>query len=112
MEGLFSLKYGIGGICVLLTLHVFLKVGEFLWALREKKEIISEATIKELTQAVRANTQATQHLEHRLGALEKMSGDLPKFRLDIRRFYAAIKEIAGDKWPRIRDEIMKDEFTQ
>lgn len=112
MEKLFSLEYGVGGMCVLLTLMVLLKVAEFLWNLREKKESMSEAAIKNLTQAVEANTKATQHLDGRLQFLEKSLSELPKFKTDIRRFYAAIKEVAGDKWPRIRDEIMKDEFSQ
>lgn len=112
MEGILSLKYGIGGLCVLFTLSVFVRVGEFLWKIREKKETISESAIKDLTHAVQQNTAATQHLDRRLEKLEGMASDMPKFKTDMRRFYVAIKEVAGDKWPRIRDEIMKDEFTQ
>lgn len=112
MEGALSLKYGIGGLCVLFTLSVLLRVSEFLWKLREKKESISETAIQDLTVAVRQNTAATQHLDRRLEKLEGMASDMPKFKTDIRRFYAAIKEVAGEKWPKIRDEIMKDEFTQ
>lgn len=112
MEGLLSLKYGIGGLCVLFTLSVLLRVGEFLWKLREKKETISETAIKDLTLAVQQNTSATQHLDRRLEKLEAIASEMPKFKIDIRRFYAAIKEVAGDNWPKIRDEIMKDEFTQ
>ncbi len=112
MDRFFSLEYGIGGLCVILTLSVFLKVGEFLWALREKKETLSESAIKDLTIAVQQNTAATQHLDRRLEKLEGVAAELPKFKTDIRRFYAAIKEVAGDKWPRIRDEILRDDFTQ
>lgn len=32
-----------------------------------------------------------------------------KMRLDIRRAFKAIRLIAGDRWPKIREEIMKDE---
>lgn len=112
MDKLFELQYGIGGVCVLLTLHILVQVGKFVWSLKKEKESLSESAIKQLTTAVQANTSATQHLDQRLGHLEKSISDLPKFKTDIRRFYAAIKEVAGDKWPRIRDEIMKDDFSQ
>lgn len=111
MEKAFSLEYGIGGLCVLFTLMVMLKVGEFLWKLREKKETLSEAAVKDLTLAMQANTAATQHLDHRLQQIEKMVVDVPKFKTDLRRFYTALKILGGDRWPQVRDEIMKDEFT-
>lgn len=106
-----QLEYGIGGLCVILTLSVLLRVGEFIWGLREKKDSISEASIERLTKAVEENTHATRHLDHRLKDLEKAVQEFPKFKTDIRRFYAAIKEVAGEKWPRVRDEIMKDDFS-
>lgn len=112
MEKFFSLQYGVAGICVLLTIHVLIYVGEFLWKIREKKETISDLAVKDLTSAMYSNTSATRHLDNRLQHLERTITDLPKFKTDLRRFYAAIKEVAGDKWPKIRDEIMKDEFTQ
>lgn len=111
MEKMLSLEYGVGGACVLLTLMVLLKVGEFLWKLKEKKDSLSEAAIRDLTAAVESSTAATKHLDSRLQHLEKAIAEIPKFKTDIRRFYAAIKEVAGDKWPSIRDEIMKDEFS-
>lgn len=111
MEDVFSLKYGVGGLCALLTLLVVLKAGEIVLAFQKKKEALSESAIKDLTIAVQQNTAATQHLDRRLEKLEGVAAELPKFKLDIRRFYSALKVIAGDKWPRIRDEIMKDDFT-
>lgn len=111
MEKVLSLQYGIGGVCVLLTLMVLLKVGEFLWKLREKKDVLSESAIHDLTAAVESSTRAMQHLDSRLQHIEKTIAEIPKFKTDIRRFYAAIKEVAGPAWPQIRDEIMKDEFT-
>jgi hypothetical protein len=111
MEDLFSSKYGIAGICVLLTIQILVKVGEFLWDVKKEKEALSDNSVQLLTKAVEENTTATKHLDSRLGNLEKSVSELPKFKTDIRRFYAAIKEVAGDKWPAIRDEIMKDDFT-
>lgn len=96
MEKLFSLEYGVAGVCVLLTIMILVKVGEFLWSLRVKKDSVSDQAIKDLTAAV-------EKLEHTVA-------DLPKFKTDIRRFYAAIKHVSGDKWPTIRDEIMKDDL--
>lgn len=111
MEKLLTLEYGIGGLCVLVTLSILVRVGEFVWSLREKKESLSEATIVKLTQAMQENTLAVKHLDCRLEALERSASDLPKFKVDMRRFYSGLKEVAGEKWPKIRDEIMKDDFT-
>ncbi len=111
MEKLFNLDYGIAGICVILTIQLLVKLGEFLWHLQMKKETLSEAAIKKLTQAVEENTFAAKHLDMRINSLEKALGDLPKFKTDIRRFYTAVKSLAGDKWPAIKKEILEDDIA-
>src|ERR1700689_4714361 len=111
MDKIFSLEYGVGGVCVLLTIMVLMKVGEFVWSVREKRESLSESAITELTKAVQQNTVALQFLEMRLKALELSVTEFPKLKNDIRRFYTAMKEIAGERWADIRDEIMKDGFN-
>jgi hypothetical protein len=111
MQHFFSLEYGVGGVCVLLTIMVLIKVGEFVWALREKKESLSEAAVADLTKAMQQNTVAVQFLEHRLQAIENSIVEVPKLKTDLRRFYCALKSLAGEKWGTIRDEIMRDDFT-
>lgn len=93
---------------MILTISVLVKVGEFLWKLREKKEALSESSVGKLTEAVEQNTFATKHLDLRLSSLEKSLSELPKFKTDIRRFYIAVKALAGDKWPEIRKAIMEE----
>lgn len=111
MEKFLSLEYGVAGICVMLTILVLTNVAKFVWSLAKEKEKLSETTIKELIAAVEKSTATIKHLDDRLVSLEKAVAELPKFKTDIRRFYAAIKEVSGDRWPKIRDEILKDEFT-
>lgn len=111
MEDALSLKYGVGGLCVLLTIMVLLKVAEFAWKTKEEREQLSEKTVRELTKAVQENTIATQFLELRMKTLEGTFSEVPKLRNDLRRFYGAIKSLAGDRWLEIREEIMKDEFS-
>lgn len=111
MEKLFSLEYGIGGVCVLLTLMVLLRVAEFVWKMVERKGKISEETLETLVRAVRESTVAMKFQDQRLKSIEDAVSELPKIKTDLRRFYAAMKEIAGDQWPAIRDEILKDGFT-
>lgn len=111
MDKLFSLEYGIGGVCVLLTLMVLLRVGEFVWRIVERKEKLSEKTLEELVHAVRESTVAMKFIDERLKLIESNVSEIPKLKTDLRRFYAAMKEVAGDKWPAIRDEIVKDGFT-
>jgi hypothetical protein len=111
MEKLFSLEYGIGGVCVLLTLMVLLRVGEFVWKIVERKEKVSEKTLEELVHAVREASISMKFIDERLKLIEAAVSEIPKMKTDLRRFYAAMKEVAGDKWPSIRDEITKDGFT-
>lgn len=113
MDKLLDLKDNVPGslvgICVILTLHLFFKIVEFLQQMQRKKESANDQAIKDLTKAVQENTQATEKLGLRLNEIEKLITELPKLKLDLRRFYSAIKLVAGDKWPQIRDEILKDE---
>lgn len=95
-DNIFDLKYGVAGVCVLLTIMVLIQVGKFVWTVKQEKDKLSDDTVADLVKAV-------EKLEHTVS-------DLPKFRTDVRRFYTAIKVIAGDKWPQVRDEIMKDDF--
>lgn len=108
MEDLFSLKYGIGGICALLTISILFKVAEFVWKIREKKEMSSDMAMVDLTKAVQECTLTMKVLDIRLKAMEMANSEFPKLRNDLRRVFTAMKEIAGDKWPMVRDEIMKD----
>jgi hypothetical protein len=75
-------KYGILGL-------ILLKLGEVLWNIFKKKYKADE----ELAKAVHELTKAIKPLE-----------DMP---IHMRRAFTAIKIISKDKWPEIREEIMK-----
>lgn len=113
MEKLLDLKDGAGGllasICVILALQVLIKVGEFLWNLKEKKDSASEAAVKELTATMLKNTEAIKLLDQKLGKIEGIISEIPKFKLDVRRMFSAVKILAGEKWTNIRKEIMKED---
>lgn len=81
---------------------------EFLWKVREKKDSASESAINELTEVVKKNTLAMELLDRRLDKLEIVLSEIPKFKLDMRKYYSAIKILAGDKWPSIRKEIEEE----
>lgn len=112
---LLDFKNGLPGllisICVILSLQLVFKVGEFLWKLREKKDSASEAAIRELTEVVKHNILATEHLEQRLNELKNTLSEIPKFKSDMRRLFSAIKIVSGDKWSQIRKEIMEEESS-
>lgn len=101
-DGAFDLKYGVAGVCVLLTLFILLEVFKFLWSLREKKDSVSDRELSKLTAAMKEATASIKHLELSMGELQKL-------KIDIRRFYTAVKAIAGPKWPEIRDEILAED---
>lgn len=104
MEKLFTLEYGVGGVCVILTLLVLVRVGEFLWKLREKKDSASDI-------ALRSIAERLEEIEDHIEDMRHTVADIPKLRLDLRRFYSALKTLSGEKWSAIRDEIMKDDFS-
>lgn len=110
-DHIFSLRYGISGLCVLLTIMVLMRVAEFVWKLYEKKESLSESAVINLSRVVQENTIALQMLDLRLKNIEASISELPKIKNDLRRFFSAVKEIAGERWPEIRDELMKDGFN-
>jgi hypothetical protein len=85
-----------------------MKVAEFLWKTHQEKQAVTEETTKFLIKTVQENTVTMQLLEHRLRSLEMSFSELPKLKVDIRRSFTAIKSLAGNRWPSIRDELMKD----
>lgn len=110
-EGMFDLKYGVAGICVMLTVLVLVQAAKFVLSVKAEKDKISQKSLEELIDAVDSLTIAMNILKVRIDEAEKSLGLLPKFNTDVRRFYAAIKALAGDKWPAIRNEILEDDFT-
>ena len=101
----FSLKYGVAGVCVMLTLMVILKVGEILFKMQVRKSESSEETLKANTEALRDMTFALKNVDQRLILAEAI---LKKLDLDLRRAFAAIRLTAGDKWTAISEQIQKD----
>lgn len=99
---------------LLILVVVFLCAGlikgiiEFLWKIKQEKDSVSETVIKELTRTIHENTMATQHLDKRLSEVEQTFSELPKLKMDMRKFYAAVKILSGDKWSDIRREMEED----
>lgn len=96
-----SLGYGVGGICVLLTLNILVKVAQFLIEHQKRKAQVTEATVRELVEAVKK-------LEFRMIELNVSFDQMTKLKTDMVRSFTALKNLAGDRWPAIREEIMKD----
>lgn len=100
----------LASLVIILSLHFLVKVGEFLWKLFEKKNELSEKSVQKLTSALHVNTSAIEKLETRILHAEKGLADMPKFKSDLRKLFAAVKFIAGDEWIKIRQEVMSDEI--
>ena len=65
--------------------------------------------VEDSSKALTANTLAIKDLTMSVKSLEKDVQDITKLRLDLRRYYGALKMLAGDKWPSIRKEL-EEEF--
>jgi len=84
LEELLSSKHGLLYVGIILLLHLFFRVAEFAWGVWKGKSDITEISVTEL------------------------KAEIIKLRTDLRRYYAAIKLIAKDEWPKIREEIMDE----
>lgn len=89
-------------ICVVLSLHLVFKLIEFLWKLREKKDLASETAITKLTETL-------DKTNFRLEKLESSLDGQVKLRRDVRRSFQAVKILSGDQWPTIMNKIVEEE---
>lgn len=108
MEKLLDPANGPIALITFLALHLVIKIVEFLWAFKEKKDLVTESGIEKLSQAVQQNTWASEKLEARIKQLEHTLGVVDKLQTDMRKAFIAIKSISGDNWPKIREEIMEE----
>lgn len=114
MESLVDSQHGsstlLAGIAIVLCLHLFLKISEFLWNMAKKKSDLSDLSIEKLTVALNHSTSAIEKLEHEIISVKKDIAQIPRFKHDLRRAFMAIRIISGEKWPKIREELMEIEF--
>ncbi len=74
----------------------------------KKKSELSDQTVIQLTDALKNNTSAVEKLEYEFDRVKQELAQLPRFKSDIRRAYLALRILSGDKWSKIREEIMND----
>jgi hypothetical protein len=98
----------LASLCVITTLQLLTRVGEFLWKMKEKKDQLSEAGVQKLTNTVDANTKAIEKLETTFSTLAETLSKVPKHDVDLKRLFSAVKIVAGDRWTKIRKEIMDE----
>lgn len=106
MEGLLDTTHGtstlLASLVIIMALHLFFKIGEAVWNYLKKKSELSEQSVTGLTAAV-------LKLESRLEKIEKELSVIPKLRLDLRRIFIAVKQLAGDNWEEIKKLIMEED---
>lgn len=99
---LLSSANGIPALCVLVTLFLLLKIGEFVWKLIEQKDKLKDDTVKELSDALKKNTQT-------LDEMKPLLSEIPKMKIDLRRYFTAMKIISGDKWKEVYRDVLEEE---
>lgn len=112
MEALIDSEHGVAvllaGITVVLCLHLFLKIGEFLWEIFKKKNEGSEEHISKIDLALTQNTRAVQELRIQVQLLERELIEVHKFKSDSQKLFSAVKIMAGKQWPRVRKAMEED----
>lgn len=98
----------LASLCVIMTLHLLIKVGEFVWEILKKKSEVSEKSIERLTMALNNSTRTIEGLEKDIREVQRELSKMNKLQLDIRRLYVAMKIVAGERWARVRKEMMDD----
>lgn len=115
MEGFLDSSHGLStllaSVVIILALHLFFKFAEFVWGIMNKKNEVSEQSIERLSLSLAQNTQALQGLQVQMKEIERDLSEMPKFKLDLRRAFSAVKLVSGDKWSEIRKIIMEDEIS-
>ncbi len=116
MESLLDSQHGVSyiltSIAVLLCLHLFKGVGEFLFELFKKKAEDTGKEISEISLALTQNTQAVRELRIQIGILERELSEVHKFKTDTQRVFAAIKFMAGKRWPIVRKAMEEDHIPK
>lgn len=105
-----SLLALLAGLVITGCLQVFLKILEFMWQFVKKKIDTNEDITKELITALNGCTSALAKLDEKVASLEAVLLEIPKFKLDLKRMFTAIKMMAGEDWAKIKKEIMDDEL--
>lgn len=115
MEALVSGEHGVttllAGLVIILSLHLCLKLGEFIFELIKKKSELTEKNIDNMVNALALNIEALHKLEARMSSIETTLKDFSRFKVDVRRLFIAIKELSGENWDAIRKTIMDDDFS-
>lgn len=99
---------GAAALCILITIYILFRVFTFVWQIKKEKDKLSEESVKKLAQAMEQNTAELHELRAQIQSLESTFAEFPKFKLDMRRLFFAVKSIAGEKWPAIRAEMMQE----
>ncbi len=100
----------LAGLILILALHLLVKLGEFVFELFKKKNELTEKNIDNLISALSMNTESLHRLEERMRSVETQLTEASKLKIDIRMLFAAIKSVAGERWPDIRKSIAEDDF--
>ncbi len=85
MENLLANITSIQSLVVVVGLHLVFQMAKFIFSLLKKDKKATDETVNKLTVEV------------------------SKLRNDLKRFYSAVKLIAGDRWDEVSEKIQKDD---
>lgn len=98
---------------MLLTINILVKVATFLFNKKKeddkKKETSDQAVVLKLVESVDELKAENKDLKYVIKELRIDLAGLPRYERDLWRNFLAIKMIAGEKWPKILDEIKREE---
>jgi hypothetical protein len=115
IENLIDTQHGLptllAGIIILLSLHLFAKIGEFIFGLLKKEKKTDHLQINEISLALSRNTEAIRELKGELriqiGQFEREMAGLRKDKADRAHLLSGIKILAGPRWAKVR-KAMED----
>ncbi len=112
MEQFLVSQFTGSGIVVLLSLHLVIQVGKFVFAMFKTKEKASDEKLMQLSASVQQNTNATAQLSSDFRRMERELGEISKYRTDTQKLFSSVKILAGKRWPEIRKAMEDDTFSK
>lgn len=109
MEELISHAQTLPGLLAALTvvsgLRLFSHAVDFLWKMRERKDVKVQKALETLAGALRQNTD-------RLKGMELTLATAARLKIDVRRLRAAVRILAGDDWEDVWAQVLEEERAE
>lgn len=91
------------------VIYMVFKVFTFVYEIIKEKQKDAEKDTTNLEDLLAKNITVVRQLESDIKMVQDTLAQIPKLQKDLRRYYTAIKYLAGNDWPTISKVIVEEE---